>query len=129
MASARTARWHVILSGYDFEISHKEGHNHGNADGLSRLPLQENTEVAWLFDSVLPSPNGERIHALIDLEQRPIDATEIKKLTNKGPVLSRVKQYILQGWPSERNLGGDFSSFSQKKRRTEFGRRYSLMGS
>ena len=32
------ARWIVVLSAYDFDIEHRPGKKHGNADGLSRIP-------------------------------------------------------------------------------------------
>ena len=34
----QTARWIEILGIYDFEVDHRPGRNHGNADGLSRRP-------------------------------------------------------------------------------------------
>ena len=34
----QTARWIKILSIYDLEVEHRQGRNHGNADGLSRCP-------------------------------------------------------------------------------------------
>ena len=35
----QTARWLVKLSAYDFEIKHRPGSQHSNADGLSRAPF------------------------------------------------------------------------------------------
>lgn len=35
------ARWLQVLFTYDFEIEHRPGKQHGNADGLSRRPCQE----------------------------------------------------------------------------------------
>ena len=34
----QTARWIEILGIYDLEVEHRQGRNHGNADGLSRRP-------------------------------------------------------------------------------------------
>ena len=34
----QTARWIEILGIYDLEVEHRQGQNHGNADGLSRCP-------------------------------------------------------------------------------------------
>lgn len=115
MASARVTRWHMILSAYDFEIEHKAGSNHSNADALSRLPLDDEEKVDWLFDMLLPTPDGEQVNLLNDVDQRPIEATEIKASTKKDPILARVREYILGGWPDKRNLGEEYAPFSQKR--------------
>jgi hypothetical protein len=39
------ARWAHILSEYDFEIKHRPGKRSGDADGLSRNPLQDETDL------------------------------------------------------------------------------------
>ena len=38
-AASRLQRWAIILSAYDFVVQYKPTTKHGNADGLSRLPL------------------------------------------------------------------------------------------
>lgn len=53
-ATGRLGRWSVLLQGYDFDIVHKSGQSHGNADALSRrqyeshssqVPITEPTQV------------------------------------------------------------------------------------
>ena len=39
LAAARLQRWALLLSAYVYDIKYKSTHCHGNADGLSRLPL------------------------------------------------------------------------------------------
>jgi hypothetical protein len=39
------ARWAHILSEYDFEIKHRPGKRSEDADGLSRNPLQDETDL------------------------------------------------------------------------------------
>ena len=39
LAAARLQRWALLLSGYSYDIEFKPTRQHGNADGLSRLPL------------------------------------------------------------------------------------------
>jgi hypothetical protein len=43
--SGMHARWAHILSEYDFEIKHRPGKRSENADGLSRNPLQDETDL------------------------------------------------------------------------------------
>lgn len=41
MASPRIQRWAVTLRAYEYVIIYKPGKHHGNADAMSRLPLQQ----------------------------------------------------------------------------------------
>ena len=41
MAASRLQRWAVQLLAYNYEIRFRRTQNHGNADGLSRLPLDQ----------------------------------------------------------------------------------------
>lgn len=45
MAAARIQRWAMILSAYDYHITYRQSEEHGNADGLSRVPLPETTDT------------------------------------------------------------------------------------
>jgi len=36
--------WLVFIEQYDFEVLHRPGARHGNADGLSRKPMEEGHE-------------------------------------------------------------------------------------
>jgi hypothetical protein len=47
--TGQIARWQERLTDYNFEIIHRPGKKHGNADGLSRRPEDENTA-----ESVVP---------------------------------------------------------------------------
>ena len=41
----QVARWFERLSDFDFEVDHRRGQLHGNVDGLSRLPFDEDASV------------------------------------------------------------------------------------
>lgn len=40
VSSGRLMRWGLVLQDYDFELKHREGKRHLDADGLSRSPIQ-----------------------------------------------------------------------------------------
>ena len=42
------ARWLTFIELFDFEIQHRSGARHGNADGLSRKPVEEDKEESRL---------------------------------------------------------------------------------
>eukprot|EP00731_Ephydatia_muelleri_P018868 Em0011g908a len=95
MVSPRVQRWALTLSAFDYTISFRAGKLQGNADALSRLPLQHSPEE-------VPTP-GDMILLLeaLDLSEAPISAAAINKLTGKDPVLSRVRSVVQHGtWDS-----------------------------
>ena len=53
MASARIQRWALTLSAYHYEICYKPVADHGNADGLSRLPVSNHVTTVPVPGDVL----------------------------------------------------------------------------
>jgi hypothetical protein len=90
MASPRLIRWILTLSGYDYKLKFQAGCNNGNADALSRLPLDETVS-----DSDVP---GEVIQSL-DIVNQTVNAATIKAQTFRDPVYSQVLNYCRRGWP------------------------------
>ena len=118
-ASARIRRWALFLSTYEYTIKFRTTEKHGNADALSRLPLlKEPTEV----------PTPEELVLLIRyLDDSPVTAAEVQTLTRKGPTLSLVKQYVLQGWPEK--CSKRLKPYFQKKTRVDSTPRLPPLGS
>ncbi|CAL9702513.1 unnamed protein product [Knipowitschia caucasica] len=96
MAAARIQRWAIILSAYDYHIIYRQSDEHGNADGLSRVPLPETADVGTETMTAY-------LHALIceHLEGVPLSAQQISRATRKDAELSRLHRYIKEGWPRE----------------------------
>ena len=93
LASNRIQRWALILSGYDYTIQHKSGRDNLDADALSRLPLPD-------VHSDVPLPD-DCVLLLQTLKQSAtVTAKQIQTLTNTDPVLSKVCQFVLHGWPA-----------------------------
>lgn len=103
--SPRMTRWCLMLSGYIYSIEYREGQKHGNADGLSRLPLE------GLVDE--PCAPGD-ILLLESVNQAPIHAKNIQQLTAKDQILSRVFYWALHGWPAAK-VDDIFRPFVQRK--------------
>ena len=91
IASARIQRWALTLSMYEYTIKFKSGTTNGNADALSRLPLPDTPA-----ETPMPS---ELVLLLEHLSSGPLTAVQIKTMTRKDPILSRVYMHMLQGWP------------------------------
>ena len=44
IAAARMQRWGIFLSAYQYDVEYKRSKDHSNADGLSRLPLPQQSD-------------------------------------------------------------------------------------
>ena len=90
MASARIQRWALTLSAYSYSIDYKPGAAHANANGLSRLPLQEQP-------AEVPLP-GETVLLFEALDSTSVRAKQIREWVDKDPILSRVRDRVRRGW-------------------------------
>ena len=105
MASARILRWALTLSAYQYTISFKSGKTHSNADGLSRLPLPDTP-------SQVPLP-GDTVLVLDRLSATPVSVSQIRTWTSRDPLLSRVRDFVQQGWPQ--SVDTSFRSFHSRR--------------
>ena len=78
----------------------------GNADALSRLPQPQTTNS----DRV----PRDLINLLHHLTGTTINASNIRRWTDTNPILSRVRQFILQGWPNTQ-LDDEYQPFCKRK--------------
>jgi hypothetical protein len=90
LASTRIKRWALILSAHDYKIEHRPGRLHGNADVLSRLPLPETVKEA--------DTPGEMVLLMDTLHSTPIDSQQIRRWTDRDPVMSKVRRLVQTGW-------------------------------
>ena len=90
VASARIQRWALMLGGYDYTIAYKPGVQHANADLFSRLPLPD-------IPTKVPVP-PERILLMETHSSIPVTATQISQWTSQDTTLSKVKNFVLNGW-------------------------------
>ena len=92
-ASARIRRWSLTLAAYEYTIVFKKTEEHGNADALSRLPLQ-----------VVPAKTEtppEIVLLMETLADLPVTADHIRSWTRRDPSLSSIVQCLQQGWPAQ----------------------------
>ena len=71
---------------------------------MSRLPLGEVAEEESQVRNVI---------YMMELDQAPVSAAEVKRETEKDPVMLRVREFTMEGWPVE--LTADESSIPFKK--------------
>lgn len=103
MASGRMVRWALFLSNYCYSLAYRPGAQHGNADALSRLPLDDpqQTDLPVPEEVVLSmTVASDAVLSLEDGNATPVTANKIATLTRRDPILSMVLRLITEGWPS-----------------------------
>ncbi|KFD45687.1 hypothetical protein M513_13427 [Trichuris suis] len=91
MVSPRLLRWSILWNAYDYEVVHYAGKSIASADALSRLP-------ASCLELPIPSPGD--VLMLEAMQDPPLTADDISRMTAKDPVLSRILMRVLKGWPN-----------------------------
>ncbi|XP_052327850.1 uncharacterized protein K02A2.6-like [Oncorhynchus keta] len=90
LAALRMQRWALILLAYDYEIEYRRSSDHANADALSRLPCNSDSD----------SEDDRAVFQISLIDDLPISASDIAEETRKEPVLSKVLDLTLGGWPT-----------------------------
>ena len=93
LAAARLQRRAALLSAYNYQLEFKPTGLHGNADGLSRLPLQSTSRLGDVPEATT--------YNIRQLEALPLTSEAIKNSTRTDIVLSKALQYTKQGWPAQ----------------------------
>ena len=92
LAAARLQRWAIVLSAYDYSIQYKSTTDHGNADGLSRLPLP--------LTSPTTDTQGATMFNVGQVQALPVTFQHIQKATRRDRILGKVYCYVIERWPS-----------------------------
>ena len=66
--------------------------HHGNADCLSRLPIHPQPENSL--------DETTSLFHISQIDMLPVKAVQLQQTVTQDPVLSRVFNYIVHGWPS-----------------------------
>ncbi|CAL8106073.1 unnamed protein product [Orchesella dallaii] len=116
--ATRLHHWSLYLSQFQYDVIYRKSADHGNADALSRVPINEvrmttanrsGRSQSKKHDdddehtSTLENGVEAIIHALAEEQTGvlPVTAAKIRKATRCDSVLSKVLQYNEVGWPSE----------------------------
>ncbi|XP_054284883.1 uncharacterized protein K02A2.6-like [Macrosteles quadrilineatus] len=115
MAAARLQRWALILSAYDLEVRYRKGVDVPHADALSRLPLAEAEpiELEANFVSHVDVCTEVMNNFCVVKDIAPITALHIGKMTDKDPILSKVRDFVMYGWTS--SVEPELAIFLRKK--------------
>nr|XP_061811684.1 uncharacterized protein K02A2.6-like [Nerophis lumbriciformis] len=87
LAASRMQRWALLLSAHQYDIKYRKADQHGNADGLSRLPLPV-THI---------EPNQAEIFYFKEAAATPVTSAHVKRHTRNDPIMSEVMDIIACG--------------------------------
>ena len=104
--SPRMTRWAVALSALDYRIQHRPGAEIGHADFLSRHPLPQEQQ-----QDMYSEPAG--IFLLEAKTPEVLNASSIADETSRDPLLSRVMDWVINGWPT--TAPKEAGAYEQKK--------------
>lgn len=104
-AASRLQRYAVRLAAYEFEVKFVSSERNGNADALSRLPLQVEHEKSEKDDAAY-------LHFVED--SFPISHRDVAKAISKDIVLAKIYGYIMSGWPQHAERDDERPYFHRK---------------
>lgn len=88
LAASRMQSWALLLSAHTYEIRYRKAEQHGNADGLSRLPLP------------VTCPESRKQKDIFYFEQvtvAPVTSTQVRRCTWNDSILSAVMEMVKDG--------------------------------
>lgn len=95
----QVARWLERLSDFDFEVKHRPGSSHNNADGLSRLP--------WAEQEMVHPEVGSDVAWVQSVSVDPLSNESIQVAQSQDEVLSQVVKWLEVGVrPPRRDVEG-----------------------
>ena len=103
LAAARLQRWALLLSAYSYSIEYRKTDLHANADGLSRLPVQEAGQKSEL--------DVDSLFNIVQMSGLPLNHAKLKSATQSDSVLHKVLEFTRKGWPGK--VDDDLTTFSK----------------
>jgi len=76
---AQTARWLLFIEQYDFEVQHRKGEKHGNADALSRRP-----HVCKQCEKIVPAEVRNEEFGLVDDPEERVEMGSRVRVVNQA---------------------------------------------
>ncbi len=87
-------RWLAVLADFDFDVQHRPGTRHGNADGLSRVRRSEPPDYLE-EDALVAAVAAGNTAGFLDLHGQGKD--ELRAEQQNDPELSQVRKWIQAG--------------------------------
>ena len=109
-AASRINGWAVYLGQFQYEVVYRNTKQHGNADALSRHPVEKEDVTSEVESRV-------NLVATMNMENLPVTSKKIRLLSSRDKILSTVYRYVQNGWPT--SVGKDDPIYPYYLRRDE----------
>ena len=90
-SAARLQRYALLFAGYQYDIVYQKTSDHGNADGLSRLPINSPASEADADDDAVDTFHVSQFEPL------PVTAEQVRRETRRDLTLAAVYQAVQTG--------------------------------
>ncbi|XP_058796648.1 uncharacterized protein K02A2.6-like [Phymastichus coffea] len=110
MAASKLQRYALILAAYDFIIKYIKGKDNCVADSLSRNLISKAREISKEDNKV----DYSFLNFVTD-NVKTLDTNAIAVETQNDLVLSKVKKYVLQGWPKSAENDEHLKPYKNRK--------------
>ncbi|XP_071576343.1 uncharacterized protein [Temnothorax nylanderi] len=117
--SPKLSRYSRILGAYKYDLQYRPGKQHGNADFLSRLHLEETVEE--------DEENFTEVLMIENTSDTAISTEEMVEATVKDETLSRVMHWLREGWPAK--VPDGYKTFWSKRQGLSIYKKCLLWGS
>lgn len=127
MSAQRLQRYAVFLQGYNYVIKYIKGNQNVNADALSRLPVESDSNVQVLDDDYIGEENFHLNFVLEEIDS--ISDLEIVTETQKDNVLRNVYQFILSNkWPEKEVISCELKPYYDRRNELSVANGFILWG-
>ena len=109
ITAAGLQRYALFLARFGYKIEYQSTTEHCNADGLSRLPMQQKELEEMGVDS------SEVFHTT-QFVPLPVTSEVVAREIRRDPVLARVHESIVKGWSAR--VDGDKPYYERRNERT-----------
>lgn len=93
----RLQRYAIFLSAYNYQIEYVRS-DKNSADFLSRAPEGGDSSREQASEDACEGDSASYVNFIIE-GSLPVTITQIKLETERDPVCSKIKEYLLKGWP------------------------------
>ena len=104
-ADNRLQRYAYYLSGFRYRIEHVKSERNANADALSRLPVEDTTDISDMYDPIPSFVN------FFNKNATTFDNKMLESESKRDKTLREVIRYVTDDWPSFNEVSEEIKIF------------------